>query len=192
MTDPMGAFIDRLSQESKCPREELESFYRDVLYAPFWDATISEDIFWSKLLDRCGLSDQPEAWRSWLLAAMTPLLAAGKLNHWRKTCELWVLSNHRSEWLRPLLNHYGLTEFFSRLFISDEVGLAKPDPALYALIKREAGSKRMLYVDDREPFVQAGREAGISAILADEYATWIDIVDGWIEAGETPSQEDDL
>ena len=192
MTDPMGAFITRLSQESKCPREGLESFYRDTLYAPFWNGTVSEDEFWSKLLDRCGLPDQREAWRSWLLAAMTPLPAAGKLSQWRETCELWVLSNHRSEWLRPLLNQYRLTEFFSRLFISDEVGLAKPDPALYALIKREAGSKRMLYVDDRAPFVQVGREVGIPAILADEHTAWIDVVDSWIESGEIPNQEDDL
>ena len=192
MTDPMGAFIDRLSQESKCPREELESFYRDVLYAPFWDGTISENAFWDKLLDRCGLPDQREAWRPWLLTAMTPLPAAGKLNHWRKTCELWMLSNHRSEWLRPLLNQYELTEFFSRIFISDEVGLAKPDPALYALVKREAESKRMLYVDDRAPFVQAGREAGIPAITADEDALWLKVVDSWIESGEIPNQEDDL
>lgn len=84
MADPMGVFINRLSQESKCHREELESFYRDVLYEPFWDGTISEDAFWSKLLDRCGLPDQREAWRSWLLAATPPLPTAGRLNQWQK------------------------------------------------------------------------------------------------------------
>lgn len=50
----------------------------------------------------------------------------------------------------------------------------------------------MLYVDDRAPFVQAGREAGIPAITADENALWLNVVDNWIETGDTPNQEHDL
>ncbi len=66
------------------------------------------------------------------------------------------------------------------IIYSHEVGLAKPDPRIYALTCERLGVRpaEMVFLDDVEPIVEAAREFGIHAVLFEANAQAI----GEIEA----------
>ncbi len=88
------------------------------------------------------------------------------------------LRSLRGEWRTALLSNawddlrFALTEVwhiedaFDHLFISAEMGLAKPDPAIYAEVERRLQSEGedLLFVDDFLRNVAAARQAGWQAI----------------------------
>ncbi len=88
------------------------------------------------------------------------------------------LRSLRGEWRTALLSNawddlrFALTEVwhiedaFDHLFISAEMGLAKPDPAIYAEVERrlQAEGEDLLFVDDFLRNVAAARQAGWRAI----------------------------
>jgi putative hydrolase of the HAD superfamily len=55
---------------------------------------------------------------------------------------------------------------FEHWIASCDVGLRKPDPAMYAHALRHLGieASAVIYVDDRPEMVEAGRQAGLTAI----------------------------
>ena len=70
--------------------------------------------------------------------------------------------------LRKLLAHFGLLECFAHTTFSDEVGVRKPDPAIFALSLRAVGGEPETAVhvgDDSVLDVQGARAARMQAIL---------------------------
>lgn len=70
--------------------------------------------------------------------------------------------------LRKLLAHFGLLPCFAHTTFSDEVGVRKPDPAIFALALRAVGGDPETAVhvgDDNVLDVRGAREAGMHAIL---------------------------
>ena len=69
--------------------------------------------------------------------------------------------------LRPLLvSHWKIADAFDHIFISAELGLAKPDPRIYQAVEKEIRKDppEMVFVDDFIENVEAAREAGWNAI----------------------------
>ncbi|MFB9327148.1 YjjG family noncanonical pyrimidine nucleotidase [Paenibacillus aurantiacus] len=68
----------------------------------------------------------------------------------RGTYTLGVISNGIGEAQRGRLQASGLYDYFDRMLISDEVGLWKPDPALFALAVEASGCSKeeVLFVGD--------------------------------------------
>jgi HAD superfamily hydrolase (TIGR01509 family) len=93
-----------------------------------------------------------------------PLVAPLKKAGYR----LAILSNHSTEWARAFLARQGLDEPFDPILISAEIGLAKPDPAVYAYTLWAAGRQdapgRCVFIDDKIKNVEAARKAGMHAI----------------------------
>jgi len=58
-------------------------------------------------------------------------------------------------------------ELFDELFISAEVGLLKPDPALFrlALKKLDAEARETIFVDDHQEYVDGAKSVGMNSIL---------------------------
>jgi putative hydrolase of the HAD superfamily len=82
---------------------------------------------------------------------------------------LTVLSNW-DERLRPLLRQLGLADFFEDIVVSGEVGLHKPDPALfeYAARRWAVEARSILHVGDSErEDLQGPQKAGWQAVLID-------------------------
>jgi putative hydrolase of the HAD superfamily len=65
----------------------------------------------------------------------------GVLEQLRRRFQLAVISNFDGR-LRLILQHLGVSKFFSRVFISSELGADKPDPEIY---------RRALKLIDRKP-----------------------------------------
>ncbi len=96
---------------------------------------------------------------------------------------MWLLSNHRHEWLVPALQDAGLHLLARRLFISSQTGHVRPGPAAYVqVLDSAAPGDALLYVDDKEDNVRAFRELGVDGIVADPRGEWTRVVDAWLGA----------
>ncbi|MFQ5942736.1 MAG: HAD family hydrolase [Anaerolineales bacterium] len=78
-----------------------------------------------------------------------------------------LISNAWLELRDQLVHHWHVDDAFDDLIISAEVGLVKPDPAIYqlALDRLEVEADRSIFVDDFERNINAARELGMHAIL---------------------------
>lgn len=78
--------------------------------------------------------------------------------------QLAVVSNFDGR-LRMILEHLGVSRFFSHVFLSSELGADKPDPEIYQRASRIAGARpnEMLHVgDDPERDWNGAAAAGLS------------------------------
>jgi len=80
---------------------------------------------------------------------------------------LFALSNWNAETFERTRSRFPFLESFDGLVISGWIGVAKPDPRIYAHLleahRLEAGD--VLFVDDRAQNVEAARGAGIESVL---------------------------
>jgi putative hydrolase of the HAD superfamily len=83
--------------------------------------------------------------------------------------QLAVVSNFDGR-LRLILQHLGISKYFTRVFVSSEVGADKPDPEIFrrALKLIELKPPEVLHVgDDRKRDWEAASEAGLSIFRLD-------------------------
>jgi putative hydrolase of the HAD superfamily len=174
-------FLRELATENGRDADEMIGFYNSELRRPLWTGSHSEEDFWLRIADWLGVEPQTETWRQRMLEAIDlPLPVAASLERWADVAELWILSNHRHEWLAPLLAEAGFTPHFTRILVSSELGEMKPDPAIFERVV--AGRPvRVLFVDDKQENLDAGAAFGIEAQLAEAGGAWQDEVDDWLE-----------
>lgn len=125
----------------------------------------SEVDYWRGILTDAGLS-----------IGLIPDLQAETTAYVRPIQETWdlvralpavlrlgILSNTTPEWVHRLRAVEDWTDRFDPVLLSCEIGLCKPDPAVYALLLRqlELPGARVLFVDDREDNLAAARAHGI-------------------------------
>lgn len=78
-----------------------------------------------------------------------------------------LISNAWLELREQLVRHWRIDDAFDDLVISAEVGLAKPDSAIYklALDRLEVGAEQAVFIDDFETNIAAATEVGMHAVL---------------------------
>jgi len=83
--------------------------------------------------------------------------------------KVWCLSNDLSEWSRKLRDIFKLDRYLSGFVISGDVGLRKPDPAIFEhLIRRlDVTAGDVVFVDDNPKNLDAATELGLKTILFD-------------------------
>ncbi len=83
-----------------------------------------------------------------------------------KGYRLHALTNWSAETFPIARRRFGFLSWFEDIVVSGEVGLAKPDPKIFALaIKRCAlVPNRTVFIDDSSRNVEAGRSAGMQAL----------------------------
>jgi FMN phosphatase YigB (HAD superfamily) len=76
-----------------------------------------------------------------------------------------LLSNTNADHFEPLRPQLPVLERFDDLVLSYRLGVAKPDPAIFAEALRRAGTApdRTVFFDDVQPYVDAARGAGLRA-----------------------------
>lgn len=79
---------------------------------------------------------------------------------------LACLSNDVSRWSELLRRRFGLTQSIRDWVISADIGVRKPQPAIYHEVLRRLGTDAggVWFVDDRAANVTAAREIGFTAI----------------------------
>jgi len=80
---------------------------------------------------------------------------------------LACLSNTNAVHWEKVLGMDGLVQAFDRCFVSHELGVMKPSPAIYAHVVRELGcaAGEIAFFDDGQDNIDAAAEAGMSAHL---------------------------
>lgn len=77
-----------------------------------------------------------------------------------------VLSNADNTLVRTLRDAHGIHDLFDDIVVSADVGMAKPDPRIYALSAQRIGlpPEECVFIDDLPRNVDAARESGMHAI----------------------------
>ena len=77
-----------------------------------------------------------------------------------------VLSNADNTLVSRLRDSHGIYDLFDEVVVSADVGMAKPEPKIYAIAAQRLGlpAADCVFVDDLEPNVDAARAAGMQAI----------------------------
>lgn len=90
----------------------------------------------------------------------------------RNTYKLALLSNSSSEYLRNELKKYDLEKYFDEIVISSEVGLIKPEPAIFEHImeKLRARPEECIFTDDNPRHVLAAETLGIRSVVFENVA----------------------
>jgi putative hydrolase of the HAD superfamily len=98
-------------------------------------------------------------------------LSEGVLDFLRRArprfASIWCLSNDISEWSRKLRERFELTQYIDGFVISGDVGIRKPDAAIYErlLEQTRAQASDIIFVDDRIRNVDAAASLGFETIL---------------------------
>lgn len=155
---------------------------RDLIRGPFrdayWGGHLPERAFW----DRLGVPVPSDDARAEILD-LRPRIAPSRVAAWREVADVWVISNHRHEWLTPVLAATGLADVVDRVEISSVGGRVKPDPAAWAVLLADGiDPSKVLVVDDQERNLDAARSLGITAVAATGDASWCDAVDRFLAA----------
>lgn len=81
--------------------------------------------------------------------------------------DVWCLSNDVSEWSKKMRRNFRIEGYFRGFIISGDVGLRKPDPAIYELLAERLKCKpgEIMFVDDNERNLDAAAALGIEAVL---------------------------
>ena len=156
---PLTAFIAELGVRSGAGAGVFGELWTQRLREPFWAGRLTELELWAALAP----GHDPHVLRVDLEARYAPgPLLAPVLAH---PGPVWLLSNHRSDWLHDRLDRFGIHDRFERIIVSDAIGAAKPSHRAFAMVTDAIGARRACFVDDQERNVVASRSFGLPARL---------------------------
>jgi len=77
-----------------------------------------------------------------------------------------LVSNAHSEELRPILERHNLADLFHEIIISSDVGVSKPDPAIFHLMLERLGVKphEAIFIDDNPVNIEGAKKVGLHGI----------------------------
>jgi putative hydrolase of the HAD superfamily len=147
-------------------------------FAPiFWGDRLAYDegkltgvTFWKKLLQQAGLPpDHVEELNRWdcrLWGGESLAMVAWQRALQQRGLLTAILSNMGDSVLEHILRQHAWIRNFDVLVWSYQLGIAKPDPAIYRHTLGQLGTRpeETLFIDDRKENVQAARVLGIQAI----------------------------
>ncbi len=79
---------------------------------------------------------------------------------------LYALTNWSAETFDIARERYGFLSLFRKIIVSGEVGLIKPEPAIYELLVERTGidPSRAVFIDDREENARAAEKIGFLGV----------------------------
>ena len=175
LSNPLPRFLDRVAERTGQDPGALRARWSRELRTPAWTGEIGDDELWERLT---GERPASREWRALLERSYEPGPAAPHLDRWSERVPLWILSNHRSRWLEPRLERFGLRGAFERVLVSDRIGAAKPEAGAFTPILEHARSpSSVLFLDDRARNVEAARRLGLQALRLGAAGSWLAAVE---------------
>ncbi|WP_164545393.1 HAD-IA family hydrolase [Paenibacillus albus] len=164
-----------IAGEVEIPVHELKESFKVQLRSTLWNGESDEEAFWQWLTSYYpGLTAADG--RAILARHLRVLPAFHRIQSWSDAADIHVLSNHRHEWLMPLLEP--IAPYLASVTISSQVGSCKPSLDIYKLVQSGLRTQdRVLFVDDSERNLVPARELGWDTLLADEQGEWMDALD---------------
>ncbi|MFC4101825.1 HAD-IA family hydrolase [Paenibacillus xanthanilyticus] len=167
-------FWEQLCEQFSIAYEAIVPHYKAAMSASLWRGEVTEAEFWDWLAGGYPGVDVSAA-RRLLTANLIRLPALDRLALWRVNADLHLLSNHRTEWLFPVLAPE--LALFTSVTISSEIGSAKPQPEIFrhAALRLPIGAPA-LFVDDQTHNLHAASELGWMTLKADADGRWVEQV----------------
>lgn len=173
----MYALTDGSRGQTQITADGLLGGHDSELINKYQVGAITTDEFLSSVLSSCKQGTTKEqvkdAWFAMLLGIgddKRHLLQCLK----DKGLGIYVLSNINELHVEWVMNHCPELHTADALFFSNEIHLSKPDKRCYDLVKERAGINpcETLYIDDLQPNIKAGEEAGFRCLHAKDN-NWI-------------------
>jgi putative hydrolase of the HAD superfamily len=126
--------------------------------------------FWQKFLREAGLpldhAEDLSRWDARLWTVENPAMLAWQLRLKERGLLTAILSNISDNVLESVEREFAWIHRFDVLVWSFQIGVAKPDPAIYRHTLDELGTRpeETLFIDDKRENVEAARALGMQAI----------------------------
>jgi HAD superfamily hydrolase (TIGR01509 family) len=137
--------------------EKISSLYNDaslgkMTSTEFWQAVGIDPILEDEYLQRHKLTD-----------GLIEFLEAMNSSD----IEVWCLSNDLAEWAKKLRDRFKLARYIRGFVISGDVGLRKPDPAIFHHLLHQTGvsANEAVFVDDNPRNLASAAKMGFRTIL---------------------------
>ena len=168
---PDAAAWSNLLRITGLPEEWFQSLY--WADRPAYDEGKLTGIgFWQKLLREAGLppkqsmAEELNHWDARLWTVENPVMLAWQLKLKQRGILTAILSNIGDDVYASVAREFAWIHRFDVLVWSYQLGVAKPDPAIFRYTLSELGTlpEETLFIDDKRPNVEAARALGIQAI----------------------------
>lgn len=179
------ATLTDISKLAGISLEALSAHNQSIEHA-FGTGQLSGQDYYALLDQTFGLSASYEAFVTVLCRYQErnePALALARELQSRQEVIVGIISNTNevhASWL-----HANLPEFdqFSSVILSNEVGLLKPDPAIYQLALAQLGvpPEHALFVDDVAENVKGGTAVGLSGLLHTDWQLTRPAIENWLQ-----------
>jgi glucose-1-phosphatase len=137
------------------------------LTVDFDKGRLTTDAFYRSVADRLALSLSFEEFAAcWNTGFEENVEVTALIRRLLGRYRLMLLSNTNELHYRHLKPRLPVLSLMERTFLSFELGMRKPDPALYERVITAAGVKpeRILYIDDVAAYTRAAADLGMQAI----------------------------
>jgi len=172
--------------------EILTLFKEKELFRLFETGLVDEDAFRNMIRELLEFPDWSEeiidtAWNSLLLDI--PPARIELIKELGKKYRLFLLSNTSSIHIRQVnkilyaaTGIEKLDDLFEKVYLSYEMGLMKPDPAIYLQVLEESGlvAEETLFLDDNADNITAASKLGIDTILVQKPVTILDYLKDYV------------
>jgi putative hydrolase of the HAD superfamily len=139
---------------------------------PYDRGDLPSRTYWTMLADDASMKVSPDQleqlarWDVEMWAHPNPAMVEWLRQSHASGIKTAILSNMHPDMIRYARKNFAWLNYFDHQTFSAEVRLIKPDPAIYEHSLRGLGvaASETLFVDDREPNIQAAQSLGIRAI----------------------------
>jgi putative hydrolase of the HAD superfamily len=167
-TGPMTASVGVVAQRTGRPFDDCWEHWQR-LRPDFWRGRLGHEDLWREM----GVADGGDECELAARGAVTLLPHAQEIAG--LPVRTWVLSNHRTAWVMPVLEPLVRDGHIERVLVSDEIGAYKPEPRAFEIPLELSGvpAPDVLFVDDKQRNLDAAAAVGMQTLLADADGAWL-------------------
>lgn len=175
VTDGMQEIFIWIHNEYNIDFFRIFAVYK-ILKKALWSGSLSIDSFWKQLGSKLGIELNSADCSKHLIESSTLIIPQKILDIINSSENVVLFTNHRSEWLYPILDNAGIKINRDKIFCSDEKSFFKPELVSFINLNNSLGTKDILFVDDKYYNLISASESGWSIQMA--YYGWWNLVWG--------------
>ena len=166
--------IQKLSQRLSVSADQIQSGMTPELLSSYEKGFISSNQFYEQLLINCQSPEKMDLslFRTYWQNVLFP--ESESIEFLKRVClkfPTWLLSNTNDYHLEILMQDFPFMTWVKGGTYSFMVGSMKPEPEIYEHAIQHSGFRpeEILFIDDLEVNIQAGREQGLNVILYHDF-----------------------
>jgi putative hydrolase of the HAD superfamily len=167
-TNGTKQFISAISERYLLDHELVKDIMDGDLGSQYREAKITRDEFWKAALEKLNIHADIDALEEQWISGYE-LIEGTKdiILELTKQYKVYYLSDNVRERVDKINNKYNFLAWFEDGIFSHEVGVRKPNPAIYkyALHKAQVQPEEAVFIDDKQSALEPAQEMGITTIL---------------------------